>query len=156
MITLWRCKFIMQIFHIIKLDLITTLTYILMDNFCPCFIYRVVQIKVYDRVYILNWVINWNLFVIFFSQTCFVLLCISMLLFLVGMKHFQDSRTQVFCEWYTIISFLDDPSLRDINSTPIYNPPVTGYSQVDRKFDEIRQSYIRGDSLGSGASHFKT
>ena len=49
-----------------------------------------------------------------------------------------------------------NPSLRDINSTPIYNPPVTGYSQVDRKFDEIRQSYIRGDSLGSGASHFKT
>ena len=41
-------------------------------------------------------------------------------------------------------------------TTPIYNPPVTGYSQVDRKFDEIRQSYIRGDSLGSGASHFET
>ena len=44
----------------------------------------------------------------------------------------------------------------DVNTTPLYNPPVSGYSQVDRKFAEIRQSYIKGDSLGTGASHFGT
>ena len=46
--------------------------------------------------------------------------------------------------------------IRDVNTTPLYNPPVSGYSQVDKKFAEIRQSYIRGDSLGTGASHFGT
>ena len=29
-------KFIMQIFHNMKFDLFITLTYVLMDNFCPC------------------------------------------------------------------------------------------------------------------------
>ena len=35
---------------------------------------------------------------------------------------------------------------------PIYNPPVTGLSQVDRKLDQIRQSYIQGDNLGFSLS----
>ena len=30
----------MQIFHNIKFDLIITTTYVLMDNFCSCFIFR--------------------------------------------------------------------------------------------------------------------
>ena len=35
MLTLSRRKFIMQIFHDMKFDLIITLTYVLMDKFCP-------------------------------------------------------------------------------------------------------------------------
>lgn len=34
---------------------------------------------------------------------------------------------------------------KDPASVPLYNPPSTGFSQVDRKMDEIRASYIDGD-----------
>ncbi len=38
---------------------------------------------------------------------------------------------------------------RKSSTAPIYEPPITGYSQVDRKMDQIRQSYINGDSIGA-------
>lgn len=34
---------------------------------------------------------------------------------------------------------------KDPSSVPLYNPPITGFSQVDRKMDEIRALYIDGD-----------
>ena len=69
-------------------------------------------------------------------------------------KHLEPSRFLPrkgrlnYQDFYTTVR-----SKRKSSNVPIYDPPVTGYSQVDRKMDEIRRSYIKGDSIGANFGH---